>query len=211
MRKKYSKCYLCQSRRKTLTRDHVIPKCLFPKPRPANLITLPACEECQKKYAKDEQYFLTNISAISNQNINEVAKVIWQKVRRSYLRRRSLHNDLSSRMARVEITTPSGLYLKTETVLKIPKDRTNKVLTKIAKGLFLFHTQSHVPENFVAEIYLQPKDFLPDLLKKSQFKGVFEDIFTYAGAVTAAQELSIWWMSIFKSVLAIVILKTPEI
>jgi 5-methylcytosine-specific restriction endonuclease McrA len=46
-KKKASKglCVYC-GERPAATRDHVIPKCLFDPPLPANMVTVPACEEC---------------------------------------------------------------------------------------------------------------------------------------------------------------------
>src|SRR5476649_803812 len=40
------------------TDDHVPPKGLFPKPRPSNLITVPACDQCNKSFKNDDEYFL---------------------------------------------------------------------------------------------------------------------------------------------------------
>lgn len=39
------------------SRDHVPPKNLFPKPRTADLITVPACERCHSGSSKDDDYF----------------------------------------------------------------------------------------------------------------------------------------------------------
>jgi len=39
------------------TRDHAAPKCLYAKPRAANLITVPCCLDCNKRLgAKEEQF-----------------------------------------------------------------------------------------------------------------------------------------------------------
>src|SRR6266699_2241063 len=39
------------------TKDHVPPKCLIRKPYPANLLTVPSCEECNNGSSEDEEYF----------------------------------------------------------------------------------------------------------------------------------------------------------
>lgn len=38
--------------------DHVIARCLLEKPYPKNLLTVPACEDCNRAYGSDEEYFL---------------------------------------------------------------------------------------------------------------------------------------------------------
>ena len=50
-------CIYCQKNEAT-TVDHVPPKAMFPKPRPANLITVPCCDPCNKSFKNDDEYFL---------------------------------------------------------------------------------------------------------------------------------------------------------
>jgi hypothetical protein len=52
------KCIYCGDRGR-LTRDHIPPKCLFPKPRPSDLITVPCCETCNGSFSSDDEYFRT--------------------------------------------------------------------------------------------------------------------------------------------------------
>ena len=37
--------------------DHVPPKCLFPQPRPSDLVTVPSCARCNRRFALDDEYF----------------------------------------------------------------------------------------------------------------------------------------------------------
>jgi hypothetical protein len=37
--------------------DHVPPQCLFPRPRPPELVTVPACSVCNRKFGFDDEYF----------------------------------------------------------------------------------------------------------------------------------------------------------
>jgi hypothetical protein len=50
------RCVYCGSSEK-LSKDHIPPKCLYSKPYPANLITVPSCEACRKKTTLDDEYF----------------------------------------------------------------------------------------------------------------------------------------------------------
>src|SRR5579872_3566373 len=65
-------CYLCRGT-ENLTSDHLPPKNLFPKPRPANLITVPCCAACNEGFSKlDEQFraFITmpvNVSSVGKE------------------------------------------------------------------------------------------------------------------------------------------------
>lgn len=207
MRKNNEQCYLC--RRSTgvkLTRNHVPPACLFPKPRPSELITLPCCTDCQKEHQKDEEYFRTNISTISDVRTNEKAKATWQKAYKSLSRGPQLLKELTSRLAPVDIETPLG----TTRAIWIPQDRTNKILKKIALGLFYHHTKSRLPDDFEVQIYLQQTEYFPfpDLLRKSRYVGRFKNTFCYGG-VFAEDGSSMWVMCFYRSVSATVIFRPP--
>ena len=40
-----------------LTKDHIPPKTLFPKPRPSNLITVPCCKNCNGSFSLEKDLF----------------------------------------------------------------------------------------------------------------------------------------------------------
>lgn len=48
-------CLYCGELRE-LTSDHVPPRCLFSKPRPA-LVTVPCCRDCNREFGKYDEYF----------------------------------------------------------------------------------------------------------------------------------------------------------
>src|SRR5260370_40106493 len=37
--------------------DHVPTACLFSKPRPSDLVTVPCCSSCNREFMKDDEYF----------------------------------------------------------------------------------------------------------------------------------------------------------
>ncbi len=37
--------------------DHVPPQCIFPRPLPADLITVPSCRVCNRRFSVDDEYF----------------------------------------------------------------------------------------------------------------------------------------------------------
>lgn len=49
-------CVYCGEQRE-LTRDHIPPRCLFGKPRPADLVTVPSCVDCNSEVSKHDEYF----------------------------------------------------------------------------------------------------------------------------------------------------------
>jgi 5-methylcytosine-specific restriction endonuclease McrA len=66
-----------------LNKDHVPPKNLFPKPRPNNLIKVPACPICHSRQtSKDDQYFCLKILMREGVQSNPAAKNAWNTVLR---------------------------------------------------------------------------------------------------------------------------------
>jgi hypothetical protein len=55
-------CIYCGSTTEP-TRDHVPPRAVFPKPRPKNLLTVPACRACNSAAAADDEYFAAVLRA----------------------------------------------------------------------------------------------------------------------------------------------------
>jgi 5-methylcytosine-specific restriction endonuclease McrA len=45
------------------TTDHVPSRKFFPRPRPSDLVTVPACARCNNKTSADEEYFLNIMMA----------------------------------------------------------------------------------------------------------------------------------------------------
>jgi hypothetical protein len=52
----FGECIYCGEQHE-LTRDHVPPRCLFSKPRPNELITVPCCARCNSEFQKHDEYF----------------------------------------------------------------------------------------------------------------------------------------------------------
>lgn len=52
-----AKCCVYCSTTENLTVEHAPPKLIFPKPRPSDLITVPACADCNSDGSKDAEYF----------------------------------------------------------------------------------------------------------------------------------------------------------
>ncbi len=63
-KKRLGICVYC-GRNGPVTRDHIPPKNLFAT-RPSNLITVPACEKCNRAACKDDEYFRLTITSRSD-------------------------------------------------------------------------------------------------------------------------------------------------
>lgn len=209
-------CYLCNKDIAT-TEDHVPAKTFFPKDYQRKGYKIPACASCNSMYSKDEEYVRDSFS-IAGQN-NVAHQVFQEGTRRSYLRPYSRlqpvtkHERILSSLVRLNVKTPAGIHLRTDTAIKIKISRIQNVAVKIVKGLFFVHAGKSIPSDFQFSFFMDPKDFLLNLLQiKSPVIGRFDDIFAYK-AIIAKDDLTsgIWWLSFYQSLGMIVVVESPRI
>jgi hypothetical protein len=83
-------CPYCGELR-SLTRDHVIPKCLFPGPLPQNMLTVPACDECNGRKARHDGFLRDLlVTDVAGAESPLAQRVFAQKTMRSHQQGKSL-------------------------------------------------------------------------------------------------------------------------
>lgn len=131
-------CAICGVREAT-TKDHLPPKAILVKPYPANLITVPACADCNNGAATyDEQFRVYLGAAVGDKNPS--ARKLWKDGSLATLRKnKKLVTALSSTMREVEVKTPSGVVLGKRTACLWPVRAYEAVVERIARGLYYHH------------------------------------------------------------------------
>src|SRR3972149_4744060 len=131
-------CYNCGTREAT-TSDHVISKTLVPEPRPNNLLTVPACQDCNGGFSKDEEYLRDRLSAAVGGHDFE-APATWDKAWRSMQRPKAkgkkfgLFKDVFKLPAPVQTKDgPSNMGVL------MNKQRVNRVVEKMVRGFYFHH------------------------------------------------------------------------
>lgn len=103
-----NRCFLCGATG-NLTREHIPPKNLFPKPRPSNLHTVPCCEPCNNGGSKEDEYFRVAASCLIN--ANPTGKERFERVLESTVpsgRIKKEIADVSDLVEPVTLRTPTG-------------------------------------------------------------------------------------------------------
>jgi len=141
------KCYICGSEPAD-TRDHLFPSGLFNRPLPTNLPTLPACTECNNALSSEEEQFRVFLASGMAYE-NESGFRIWNERIRPDLkgRRPRLKPLIRSYMRKARVLSESGALLGHAVILEIDREIINRVLRKIAKGLYYLDTGVILPEN----------------------------------------------------------------
>ena len=133
---------------------HIPSKQLFPQPRPSNLITVPSCEECNKSWKKDEDYFRSAI-LFGNSGISDKGRQIWdQKLERMYANGEDLglRRSIKRSFREVEEVSPSGLFIRNRFALEVERCRIYRVIEKTVRGLHFFEYGQMLPVSTKLEI-----------------------------------------------------------
>lgn len=207
-------CGFSPPNKKDLTSDHIPPKKLFPKPRPANIITVPACRNCHANTSKDDEYFCLKISMRNDAQRNSAARTIAHELIGSLGRVQSIdfRRQILSDLRVANLRTASGLYTGQRVVAyDVDMVRIFKVLERIVRGLYFVETgkplglQNEVRSNAIEEIQQQTvfleqlKQVIPSM---AQGEKIGDDVFTYRYIlVPNKQEFSAWIISLYNRVI----------
>jgi len=195
----------------TLTRDHVPPKAIFPKPRPLDLITVPACLKCNQANSKDDEYFRLSLNVREELSENPAVQRGQPVVMRSLLdpkspgKRQSFINSIRL----VELMTPSGIYIKDHLAIETNTSRLRNVVRRIVRGLFYHHNNCRLPQNY--EVYVcdeenfvkfpEPErvkfDPIVNALKNQNPRVIGQGVFSYHYGVNTSDPHSTYWILTF--------------
>jgi hypothetical protein len=142
------------------SRDHVPPKNLFPKPRTADLITVPACERCHSGSSKDDDYFRAALLTSELLEGHPGAERVIDELMRSLGKRkgRQFIRLLASSIEKVDAWSPQGsVYLGKKDAFRIDRPRITAVLRRIIRGLYFHEIGRPVPANYQVVAELQPQ------------------------------------------------------
>lgn len=153
-------CVFCGAPDPT-TWDHVPPKNLFRKPRPANLVTVPSCSDCNGGASKDDEYF--RLMMTLREDVRDTGAARWaaDSAMRS-LRRpegRGLLQSLLSITEEVDVRTPAGIYLGRRGVYKPELTRLYRVVSRSVRGLFYHERGYPLPQTYNVVTYLLPEEW----------------------------------------------------
>lgn len=131
---------------KSLTKDHIPPKNLFPRPRPNNLITVPSCVDCNHQSSMDDEYFRMIISTRREVSKHSGAQRLWPAIHRSLLKQQKL--DLRDLIFQAGPTMGQ--------TLDIDLKRIDKVVIRITKGILFREEGRYFPESYKVSICSNP-------------------------------------------------------
>ena len=131
-------CVICGKRPMT-GRDHLPPQSAFPKPRPSDLITVPACDNCNNKRSGLDEEFKVAIGLQAGHG-EQGERLFCDQTSRTLSHNRRLMRELASAMREVKIRTPEGLMVGTASAVPLRSESYDTVINRIIRGLHWHHT-----------------------------------------------------------------------
>lgn len=200
-------CVYCNKRRAD-TRDHVIPKCLFEKPFPPNLITVPTCSKCNGKKSKDDDYLRDYLTMDFAGSTNDTAQRIFSgKVMRSVARNRSaLAKSVLQEGKEEPIHTKGGIYVGHAPTARIDEQRLIRIFDYIVRGLYYDHRKVRVSVRYPVKVSrIMPWDVERAAKDFSKFnlnsRSPLGNVFGCSYACAREDPFStFWWMRFYDQV-----------
>ena len=196
-------CVYCATN-KANTEDHIPSKGLFLNKTGVDFYKIPACDECNRGFSKDEEYFRNLICNLSLESSPDANILFDTKIKRSVQRKSALANSLFQQMQLVDFVIEGGVYIETKTKITVPVEdrrRIENVITKYAKGLFYQHFGKIMPEDHIIKMAwpIQDKKLLP-LISEIKPTKLFSDIFAYGLGYVPNTYNCTWLLLFFKKV-----------
>lgn len=180
------------------------PKGIFPKPRPANLITVPSCGNCNGNTKLDDEYFRLIVSVASN-NSSDGSAILTTRVFPKWREKPALLERLISSMRLVDAYSEGGIFVGARPAFTYSAKRLLNVIRKTVKGLYYHHICLPIPVPYdVKDFQLRPrlaKSFIP-LVQALRRYDMGTDAFSYRYVVDEKEPgLSYWFLMFYKDVL----------
>ncbi|CAN5546028.1 hypothetical protein BH10ACI3_BH10ACI3_26290 [soil metagenome] len=215
-KKKLGICVYC-GESKEVTREHVIPRCMFPGPLPNDVVVVPACEPCNKEKGKHDDYLRDMLTVDAQTSASDSAQtVLTGKVFRAAEKNHSQLIRAAKAKGKFEpVHSSGGIYLGHGYAVPLEEDRVNHIFSLIVRGLYFKTTGLLLPQDAVFEVKrLEAADFDKTWkhLQKIGYNGpyhlddVLTCIFVYASEEPA---VSHWWLWFYGSICVYVSTQPP--
>ncbi len=199
-------CIYC-GRRKATTKDHVPPKSFFPKPRPANLLTVPCCKVCNGTYGKDDERVRNLITSIdTTEDHPAIQQQIAEKRDRSYTRKEGQSNfqHIIESVRIVDRYSPGGIYLGKAPAFDLNQKVMDTFIERMTRALLyckngIEYTEFEV--EWKKSLDLPALERMPPALRafllSGQSKEIGDGIFGYVGYYTPGRAVSLWLLNFY--------------
>jgi hypothetical protein len=133
-------CVICGKNPAT-TRDHIPPKGIFPKPRPKDLITVPACRPCNKATSDFDEVFKVLMGIVGGHG-PEGERMFRKQTAHTLQHNLRLKREIAGTVRDVWVRTPGGIILGKKPAALLNSKAHDEIIGKTIRGLHFHHTGS---------------------------------------------------------------------
>jgi hypothetical protein len=146
-------CIYC-GQLKEVTKDHVIPKCLFTQPYPLNLVTVPACDNCNREKSLNDDYLRDYLVTDNYVSQSPTAQEIFIQKTLSSQRQGSsvIAREVVSKARFEPLYTKGGIYIGDFPSLQIDGKRIETIFKTFVKGLYYDSQKKLFPDGYVFDL-----------------------------------------------------------
>jgi hypothetical protein len=147
------------------TRDHVPPQGVFPDPKPTDLISVPACNDCNCDTKLDDEYFRWLVATGSAES-EDALRLIKERILPKFRRRPALLIQIMQGATRIDVKSEGGIYLGRKPAFYFERARIQTVISKTVRGLYFHETGCILSQKATVQ------DFVLNPIFKNEFKEV---------------------------------------
>lgn len=194
-----------------VTSEHVIPQCLFAKPRPNNLVTVPCCRNCNSGKSMDDEYLKTVLAMRDITYNHPDVQSLYKGVERSLNRptKISFARYIKNNTVKLNTFTESGIFTGIRTGYNVNFTRINASVEFICRGLYYHEFKKIINlgvnlDAFCTEQIDHIDPILDNILiniLKTKKHVIGNDVFTYwFGYDNDNMDCSLWIFTFYKKV-----------
>jgi len=116
-----------------------LPKVFFPKPRPSDLLTVPACQSCNKGSCDEDEIFKVFIG-IAGGHGKDGERMFKEQTARTLANNKKLKRELANSIHDLWVKTPEGIILGKRSAIKLDGGAHDKIVEKMIRGFHFHHT-----------------------------------------------------------------------
>lgn len=186
------------------TRDHIPPKGIFNKPRTHDLITVPACSTCNHGFSSDDELFKVYMGFHAARSSANGEKLFKKGAVPTLKRKKGLIGKIMGTSQKVVVEGREYYQVQWDS------DLYDRLVERIARGLFFHHFCRKVPEYCQIEVTWQPRFPDSDIFKETDMFSIAHGDFKYSFAKNEDSNFSIWVFEFYQSLWATAAIVEPD-
>lgn len=194
-------CVICGNNQAT-TMDHIPPKGVFCKPRPNNLIRVPACQECNNSVSHLDERFRVYLGLHVERRGGNAGQAFYKDALRTIEHNSKLRREILSKLEPVYLTTESGIIYDRGFRVQWDSQAHDAIVRKMITGLYYHHFGEILGNRADIEVHWYRK-LTPEMLEMSKTWhlgkfGTGEVAYRYARARSSPRD-SVWIFQFYKA------------